>query len=504
MNNEINFRTRIQPKEAEFLSIVEASGPTKIFAGGPRGGGKSYSARTIAAIEIFGHRGLQAVLLRRTYPDLFKNHIKKLIYEEHPEIEPFYNVAERMLAVPQYGTLFFEYAENEADLRRKFQGQGYDLIFIEEASQFSQDEIEFLYSTNRPNCEYFRPKVILTFNWGGKSHSYLKRVCIDKEFLDNENSKDFTYLPIYGWDNDFWVSSALKEDGLTTEDYQTWSNGRRQEYFITRSDYGKKLFQLPHTEREQQLYGNPDVYEGMFFSIFRRSVHVEPFKDYIHQNNFPLIGVIDYGHRTVLEIMDTDYENRGTFIDECYVVESGAALRANIIAEFLVEHPQYWDLNILCDTNMDFDPDDPGDSEKAPITIFRKVIKGVFRAHGINHKVPNLRIVSKRTTDSRGYRVYCNEAFKSGLSTSQIRILPRCKHLIESITSLVYRENDYDGLDFDPKVGEDDPYDAAKMAYVNSKSMVLKDDANHILPSWFTYKTEGRDGSLYERNFLAG
>ena len=52
---------------------------TKYVAfGGARGGGKSWAVRTKAKLLALGYKGIQILIVRRTYPELIRNHIRTL------------------------------------------------------------------------------------------------------------------------------------------------------------------------------------------------------------------------------------------------------------------------------------------------------------------------------------------------------------------------------------------------------------------------------------------
>lgn len=510
----VQFRWVRQPKQKQLLDLIEDGKKGNIFFGGPKGGMKSHSIRWIALFLASKYPGFRAQIWRRTTQDLKDNHLTKLFNEESPkELRDAYNQQDMQINFPNGSIVAFRYAETEKDLRQK-QGGDWDLVAVDEESQWSEVEItQCLMPFARravplADAADFVPKFVAGFNWGDISHSYNKRICVDKEFRENEKPKDYEFLPMYGWDNMYWSYPALLADGCKDEEeaydlYFSWSESQRREYFIERSTYGKRLFQLPETARKQLLYGDPDVFEGMFFSMFSRKKHCDSVEKWELQPEFKLLGSLDYGAETCLEIVSSDFENRSTFCGELWTEKSGAALRAIDVADYLIDN-KFWKLKIICDTNMNFDPDDPQNMDKAPINVFKKVIKAAFQARGCAGKEPTLTIVSKISPNDKGYRVFCNEAFRNGLSMdairsdatlmkalesqgyplSDIRIkADKCPKLVESITSLVHDTKSHDGTDFDPKKGQDHAYDAAKMAYVNVKKAValVVDDRPH----WF-------------------
>ena len=61
-------------KQKEFLCARDRF----VAYGGSRGGGKSYAVRMKAALSALRYAGIRILILRRTYPELYENHIKLL------------------------------------------------------------------------------------------------------------------------------------------------------------------------------------------------------------------------------------------------------------------------------------------------------------------------------------------------------------------------------------------------------------------------------------------
>ena len=104
--------------------------------GGARGGGKSWAVRHKAALMCFAYQGIRVGIFRRTYPELKANHIDPLISELGQCAK--YIKSERVFQVVGGSTIKLIYADCEADLLR-FQGQEYDVLFIDEATQIPED-----------------------------------------------------------------------------------------------------------------------------------------------------------------------------------------------------------------------------------------------------------------------------------------------------------------------------------------------------------------------------
>jgi len=466
-----------QPKQKALWKIVDETPTPVIGFGGSRGGAKSHAARMIQVNRRLRYAGTNGLLFRKTYDDLYENHILPL-FAQYPFMRRWYNKSEKILYLPNGSWLRFGYAENHDDIYTFF-GKAYDDIAIDEATDLEQDQIEFLRTCNRRTIESaLTPKFLLTMNPGRIGHVYIKRIFIDKSYEGNERPTDYAFLQAYGWDNVEWSRKALELEGKTAKNYYTWSDDKRFQYFITHSDYGKNLDALPESERKAHLLGDWDVFAGQFFSMWRRELHridssLSPVA------GWKVVGGLDYGQRTVLEVAFRDYDGKVVYFAECYSEHLDPTSRALAMAEMLEEKKLYR-LDMVYDTNMDINLKEYSGLDKAPAEIFKAVFK-----QKMGDNAPRMRVVSKKSTDNRGYRAVCNEAFKDYLQWTrkkdgELDRRPRayvtrdCPRLIATLPTLIHDKDSHDGLDFDQKVGIDDPYDAAKTVLMELYTPVPK------------------------------
>ena len=112
-----------------------------ICYGGARGGGKSWAMRRKFVMLAMRYPGLKILLLRRTLPELRNNHILILQSELYGYAK--YNQQERAFVFPNGSRLNLGYCDNEGDMLQ-YQGQEYDVIGFEEATNFQPDWITFI------------------------------------------------------------------------------------------------------------------------------------------------------------------------------------------------------------------------------------------------------------------------------------------------------------------------------------------------------------------------
>lgn len=264
------------------LSISPPSEKQKLFLkarakhigfGGARGGGKSWAVQTKAKLLAFRYPGIKMLIVRRTYPELINNHINTL----RRDLLGFarYNDKDKVLKFTNGSAINFTYCDSDKDLDR-LQGQEYDVIFLDEATQLSEFQMKTITACLR-GVNNFPKRVIYTCNPGGQGHAYIKRIFVDKRYEDGENPDDYVFIQSFVQDN-----KAL---------------------MAAQPDYIKQLEALPHKLREAWLYGKWDIFEGQFFEEFadkpehyqdRQWTHViDPFDIPSH---WPIYRSFDWGY----------------------------------------------------------------------------------------------------------------------------------------------------------------------------------------------------------------
>ena len=224
------------PKQQEFFK----ADAKHIGYGGARGGGKSWSGRRKLVMLCMRYEGLKCLMLRRTMPELRNNHIIPLMSELYGYAK--YNSDQRAFLFPNGSRLMMGYCDNEGDLLQ-FQGQEFDVICFEEATQFPEEWITFICTSLRTTRKDFKPRVYYTMNPGGVGHEYIKRIFIDRNFRDGEDPDDYVFIQATVHDNKVLMDAN--------------------------PDYIKMLEALPEHKRRAHLYGEWDVYEGQVFEEFR-------------------------------------------------------------------------------------------------------------------------------------------------------------------------------------------------------------------------------------------
>ena len=245
-----------KPNEKQVKALLEKH--KHVGYGGARGGGKSWFIRTKAKLLGMKHKGIRMLIVRRTYPELERNHITQLKAELVP-IFAKYNKTEKRLTFITGSILEFMYCKQDDDLQA-LQGAEYDVIFIDEATQLSEYQLKAIGACCR-GANNFPKRVYYTCNPGGQGHGYIKRIFIDKKYEEGEDPEQYAFIQALVQDN----KALMQSD----------------------PEYVKMLELLPPKIKDAWLYGSWDVYEGQFFEDFvddpnhyedRQFTHViEPF-----------------------------------------------------------------------------------------------------------------------------------------------------------------------------------------------------------------------------------
>lgn len=242
-----------------------------IAYGGARGGGKSWAMRRKFVLLALAYDNLNLLILRRTMPELRANHINPLI----AEIGKFaqYKQVENVFIFPNGSRINLGYCATDADWIN-YQGHEYDVIGLEEATNFTEYQAQMISTSLRAAKKkvsidgfVFEPRIYYTANPGGVGHAWFKRLFIDREYRNNEKSKDYTFIQADVYDNKI----LMKND----------------------PNYVNILENLPEELRRAHLYGDWDAFAGQYFREWRREVHtIDPFRI---PDEWDRYVTIDYG-----------------------------------------------------------------------------------------------------------------------------------------------------------------------------------------------------------------
>ena len=257
-------RSRIDISTANPKQVLFFKARRRFVAyGGARGGGKSWAVRKKAALLAVYFSGIKILIVRRTFPDLKRNHIYELQLELKGVAK--YNGSDKVFRFANGSTVTCGYCDNDGDLIQ-YQGPEFDVIFIDEATQFLERWFDVIKMCLR-GVNDFPKRMYLTCNPGGPGHEWVKRLFIRRAFKEDEDPDEYEFIRATTADN---AALMLKDKG-----------------------YMKMLDSLPPALRKAWRDGDWDVLAGRYFEEFDEAVHV--IKPVLLKPHWKVYRAIDYG-----------------------------------------------------------------------------------------------------------------------------------------------------------------------------------------------------------------
>ena len=287
--------------------------------GGARGGGKSWALRRKLTALCLHYPGIRCLLVRRSYAELKANHVRPILQEYRDLVQ--YRESDKTLSFPNGSFITLGYCSSNRDVLR-YQGQEYDIIAIDEATQLSEYQFSIFKACLR-GTDAFPRRMYLTCNPGGIGHAWVKRLFVDRVYRGDENPDDYLFIPAQVYDNPVLLSAD--------------------------PDYVRQLESLPQKLRDAWLHGRWDVFEGQFFPEFQPDEHV------CHPSKIPQrlrkFGALDYGFDMLAALLlGVDSEGTLYVIGEFCAPEltlGEAALQVSELCrghavEYLTASPDLW------------------------------------------------------------------------------------------------------------------------------------------------------------------
>ncbi len=359
--------------------------------GGARGGGKSWALRRKLVAMCLRYGGLHCLLIRRSLSELKTNHVIPFL-REYGSIASF-SAGDMCLRFKNGSRIDLGYCASDTDVLR-YQGQEYDVIAIDEATQLSEYRFSIFKACLR-GANDFPHRMYLTCNPGGIGHSWVKRLFIDKKYRFGETPSDYAFIPALVYDN----RALIERD----------------------PEYIRSLESLPPKMRDAWLYGRWDIFEGQFFPEFDPASHVVSPSSI--RGNMTYFAAMDYGFDMLAVLLfGVDTEGNVFVIGERCVsglTLSEAAIRAAELCrgykvEFISASPDLWNRR--------------QDSGRSGFEIMQTV----------PNMPPMLPADDRRV---QGWRVVREYLSPPSPSSPSLRICEECRELIRCLPALLYDRN---------------------------------------------------------------
>ena len=369
-----------------------------IAYGGARGGGKTWAVRTKAMLLSCRYDGIKILIVRRSFQELRDNHILPLQMELRDLAR--WKEQEKRFIFPNGSYIRFGYCSAERDVLQ-YQGQEYDIIFIDEATQLTEFQFQTFKGCLR-GANDFPKRMYLTCNPGGVGHAWVKRLFIDRQYVEGERPEDYEFIQAKVTDNPV----LMKKD----------------------PEYINMLRSLPYELREAWLNGSWDIFAGQYFSEWNRDVHVvEPFAipswwrryitmDYGLDMLAAYLIVVDdhdmaYVVQEVYKGRDLGEGAKGLIVSEA-AAEVKALAGNGDIAAYLAP-PDLWNAR--------------QETGKSVADIFAE--SGIYLTQTNNDRIDGWMAMHERL------HVFEDE---QGVQVAKLRIFPQCINLIRTLPQLRY------------------------------------------------------------------
>ncbi len=253
----------LTPRQWEFVNATA----DEVLFGGAAGGGKSFGQLADALLYALQYPGSRQLLLRRTYPELEKSLVRGML-ALYPSSMFTYKKSEHTGRFCNGSLIDLGYCDHENDVY-KYQSAEYDVIRFDELTHFTEQMYVYLISRLRGSNGY--PKQVKSStNPGGLGHGWVKSRFVDigePDKVYNFTAGSRLFLPAGVQDNRF----LMQKD----------------------PEYVRRLENLSEQDKRALLYGEWDLFEGQFFDLWRRELHVvAPF---IIEEGWRKYFVMDYG-----------------------------------------------------------------------------------------------------------------------------------------------------------------------------------------------------------------
>lgn len=329
-------------------------------------------------------------MIRRSYPELRENHILPLSSATLGAAE--YKSGEKTLIFKNKSKIKFGYLSDDGDVLQ-YQGQEFDVIFIDEATQISEYQYAAVTACLR-GVNDLPKRIYITCNPGGVGHSWVKRLFIDRDFKESESAKDYKFIPAKIFDN----VALLKKD----------------------PNYLKSLNALPEEMKKAWLYGEWNIFSGQYFSEWNSEVHIiEPFS---LPESWRKYAALDYGlDMLACYFFAVDSGGRAVVYREIYRSGLIVSAAAKEILENMGEENIY----------QFFAPPDlwnrHSDSGKSTAEIFEDY--GITLCKAANDRVQGWYNLKE------WLKVYEDE---KGELSADLKIFKNCKNLIRTLPQIQY------------------------------------------------------------------
>lgn len=235
------------PKLVELEEAIESQKYGAICIGGSRAGGKSIGLRRIAQRYVAKFHEFTVIFLRRTFPELQRNHCR-FCPREAERLEAHYSSYKWTVNMTG-GQIEFGHCQDPNDFA-KYIGSEADLLIFDQIEMFTDQQVtELSASLGRIRRDGWRGLLLAGENPGGPLSSFVDELFISK-------TRDTKRYPDYNPDMYHFIPASLEDNPYVPNSYVQFLAG------------------LEPIKRDMYRYGRRDRFPGQFFGDFDPAQHV--------------------------------------------------------------------------------------------------------------------------------------------------------------------------------------------------------------------------------------
>jgi phage terminase large subunit len=422
------------PKQTEAHEAVWSQICRRICYGGAAGGGKSKFLRWLAYQLCLAKKDFNVLLLRRSWPELEKTHIREAI-REAPHIRARCIPSARKVEFLDTGsTLQFGHCQDDKDMN-DYLSTEYDLILFDELVTFTEPQYLLISSRARTSRPDWKPMVVAGTNPGGPGSAWVTELFINK-------NRDRKKYPAYDPIQHHFIRAVLDDNPYLDADYVQF------------------LMDLPVELREAYRWGRWDIFPGQYFKEFRREIHV---KSIDIPTGTPRIGGMDWGYlRPGVFLWAVVLPDGRLYIEREYVFQETVAAE---VARHVRATNIVLNINLAsaaCDPNMRIREGQTGEH-----TIETLRNNGLFVTPSINDRIAGWQRL----------RHWLKKAPQTGLPS--LVISPDCEYLIRTLPQLCQDATKLEDVDTD---SEDHAADALRYLVMSRPHPLTYEDVKVFDP----------------------
>lgn len=409
------------PKQVEFDEC-----PAKyVLYGGAAGPGKSHAARWSLYRRACRIPKFEALLLRRTFPELEKTHLRRMA-QEAESVGATFTESKRLMTWPNESLIECGHMEDTAAVQ-KYLSTEYDVIVPDEGATFEPQPLLELSTRARSSKPQVNAnggaKFWVVSNPGGSASSVLLDLFIDKQ-------PDYDTYPIL---------ADVDSEGRPFYDPIEWAYvpASLEDNPYLDPTYERTLALLPRWRYDQLRHGDWRVFMGQFFSQFNERRHV---KD---------LGVLGEGVRW-FRSLDWGFNQPGCWGLWAILPDgrlykrsdrkfSGESVQDNIIAL------KRWTEDVIGDSRIAYNVGDPSLYIKTGNVgaSHRMLGQSIGETFGLN----NVSILRGETDRYSGWQRVQDLLRDAPDRDPWLLFHPSCKYSIRSMASAVSDKHDPDDVD---------------------------------------------------------